>query len=183
MSEKATVDVLVTLKIFDNVAASALYALRDRLGYSRIQSLHRSDYWSLVLHDLDGDRALEAVERVVSKTALFANPNKHRWSTHVNVSLEDLVPREEGTTVAAVLVEDEDDAKAAGVRDALSQRGDLGQMIDVRHGTWWVLHFDGLSREDTLAAVNEIAVTKGRRQGLFCNPHYQRATVLVPERP
>jgi len=183
MTKKNTVNILVTLKIFDNVAASALYALRDRLRCEQIQSLDRSDYWSIQLYDLDEKTAVERIEQVVSRTALFANPNKHRWSIHSNASLVDLLPEKREGSVAAILVEDEDDAGAAELRETLIQRGDLGKRIEVLHGIWWVLHLGNLCPEAARTIAEEIAVTRGRRQGLLCNPHYQRATVLVPERP
>ena len=184
MSERAhpNVTVLVSLKIFDNVAASALYALRDRLGYDRVRSLKRSDYWRLDLPDLREGNAVEVVERVVSKTALFVNPNKHRWTIHLNAEPGDLLSMEESETVAAVLVEEDDDSRAAGVREALLRRGDCGASMEVRHGTWWILYLGDMSCAQARALAEEIAVTRARNKGLFCNPHYQRAVVVVPQR-
>ncbi|MFH1739734.1 MAG: hypothetical protein ABIH23_12050 [bacterium] len=182
MTEKKcpNVTVLVSLKIFDNVAASALYALKDRLGYNQIQSLERSDYWRLHFPDLTEKTALETVERVVSKTALFVNPNKHRWTTHLNVELGDLLPSKATETVAAVLVEEDDDSRTAGIREALLARGDCGTEVEINHGTLWVLHLGNLPHAQAQTLAEEIAVTRARQQGLLCNPHYQRATVIVP---
>jgi len=176
------VTVLVSLKIFDNVAASALYALKDRLGYSQIRSLMRSDYWCLSLPEFRDEEAVEVVDRLVSKTALFVNPNKHRWVIHLNADPADLLPKETEETVTAVLVEEDGDSRAAVVQEALLRRGDCGGRIEVRRGTWWVLYLGDMPSGQARALTEEIAVTRARNQGLLCNPHYQRAVVVVPQR-
>ena len=174
--------VLVSLKIFDNVAASALYALKSRLGYNQIRSLKRSDYWRLYLPDSRDEEAVETTERLLSKTALFVNPNKHRWTIHLNAEPADLLSTGEGETVAAVLVEEDEDSRAAGVREALVRREDCGPNVEVRHGTWWALYLGDIPYPQARALTEEIAVTRARHQGLLCNPHYQRAVVVVPQR-
>ncbi|HPO07545.1 MAG TPA: hypothetical protein PLZ55_02670 [bacterium] len=174
-----TVTMLVSLKIFDNVAATALYALKDRLGYRQIRSLERSDYWRLSLPDLDEKTAVDAIEQIVSRTALFVNPNKHRWEIAANADLIEMVQKSAGGTAAAILVEDEADSRAAGVRDALLAGGNCGSGIEVSHGTLWVLRLGDLPVTEARSLAEEVAVTRARHQGLFSNPHYQRAVVMV----
>ncbi|HOE10163.1 MAG TPA: hypothetical protein PLQ35_01450 [bacterium] len=174
-----TVTALVSLKIFDNVAATALYALKDRLGYHQIRSLERSDYWRLSLPDLDEQTAVETIEQIVSRTALFANPNKHRWEIAADADPTKMVHKSAGETAAAILVEDEEDARTAGVREALLTGGSCGSGIEVSHGTLWVLRLGDLPLAEARSLAEEVAVTKARRRGLFSNPHYQRATVMV----
>ncbi len=180
-TSRPNVTVLVSLKIFDNVVASAMYALRDRLGYDQVRSLSRSEYWRLYFPHLSESEAVSLVDRLVSKTALFANPNKHTWTLHLNAEPENLLPRNGATTLGGVLVEEDDDCVAAAVQESLRRRADCGPKVRVRRGIWWVMDLGETPASQARILAESIAITRARNEGLLCNPHYQQTTIVVSQ--
>ncbi len=163
----------VSLKVPDNTARSALSALQRRMGYSKLSDLDRSDYWQFDFPGLSEDQARSVVEQFAQKTALFVNPNKHRWSVMTDPSNQNGTSTPLNNAQASVLVCDREDGKAEAVFERLMAREESDRPASLAHGVWWDLHFDGASSGEVKQMAEEMAVAESRRQGLFCNPHYQ----------
>ncbi|MBI1390014.1 MAG: hypothetical protein GC154_16355 [bacterium] len=166
----------VSLKVPDNVARSALTALRRRMGYSSLMDLKRSEFWEIEFPDLTPEQAHSTLDRLTRKTAFFANPNKHRWEIeNAGRALNDETehPAMRGAQ-ASVLVCDREDGRAEGTLEALQrQLGGTERPSRLQHGVWWDLYFEGVSADDARRMSEEMAPAVERGRGLLANPHYQ----------
>lgn len=163
----------VTLKVPGNTARSALSALQRRMGYTKLAGLGHSDYWELEFPHLPAEEARQTMERLAQKTALFVNPNKHRWAIQCSEpsNNEDLPPQ--GNAQASVLVCDREDGRAEAVFEALMKREPAERPSRLTRGVWWDLNFDGATKDEIKQMSEEMAVAATRQKGLFANPHYQ----------
>lgn len=173
----------VTLKITDNTARTALYTVKNRLGFFSVKDLRRSDFWEFSFPELTMEQALQAAERLVQKTALFVNPNKHKWrlETADGSIKEQTTATIPASVSAAVLVCDLIDGKAESALDAsraLSPEGE--QPASLIRGVWWDLVFADLPLEEIRQAAEKIALTKSREEGILANPHYQTYQIFYP---
>jgi phosphoribosylformylglycinamidine (FGAM) synthase PurS component len=173
----------VTLKITDNIARSAMYTLKSRLGFPAVMGLVRSDLWEFSFPGLSSQQARQITERLVQKTALFVNPNKHSYrieTADAALSSESKIPLR-GDVSSCVLVCDRIDGKAEETLEAcLSLTDGDEQPAALTRGVWWELTFDGLSEEQIKQSTEMIAVTKSRTEGLLANPHYQTHQIFCP---
>jgi hypothetical protein len=111
--------------------------------------------------------ARERLEALLHRSTQFYNPHKERCA--LRVSATEAAPLRPGEH--AVLVVDRDEARrAAAERWWLHE---TGTAVEVREGTAWALAFDG----DGAGAVEDLALVRGRRHGLLCNPHSQDCRV------
>ncbi len=166
----------VTLKIPDNIALTALHTLRERMEIKSLQTLKRSEFWEIGFSGLSSQQVEQIVEQWARKTALFANPNKHRYTIQVMEKGLDETPSPDYDLQmdSAVLVCDKIDGKAESTLEALNTLADeTGKPTSLRRGIWWDLDFQGLSHEEIQQTTENIAVTKYRMEGLLANPHYQ----------
>ncbi len=163
----------VSLKIPDNIALTAHHTLKTRLGCTSLQALQRSEFWEIQFLGLSPEQAEQILEKWVQKTALFANPNKHRYK---------ILPSEQSITDmesfllekdASVLVCDIEDSKAEGTMEALRGMEEDVNPASLRRGIWWDLQFDEIPQKEIREIVEDIAVTRSRGRGLLSNPHYQ----------
>ena len=192
-----TLILTVSLKIPDNEARSALEALQAKMGLAdSVRDLAREDVWELrVTSDEDasgpqigGDEeraantsdesAVRVLKRIVETTNLFANPNKHRYSLAVGTASQvELEPDQ-----MAVLVSDREGSEGESM--VASLRGlNAGQVVGARRWVRWRVTLGSPpAREDaTLASLlRKIAVADARDGGLFCNPHIEQATAVLP---
>ena len=177
------VRLFVSLKITDNTARSAMYTLQNRLGFSALSGLSRCDFWELAFPGLSSQQALQTTERLVQKTALFVNPNKHRWHMEAaDSSLQEnpVVTLPESVS-ASVLVSDRIDGKAESVLEACEAHTQGAERpVALRRGVWWDLTFSGLDGEALRQAVEHSAVTTSRTEGILANPHYQDCQIFYP---
>lgn len=171
------VHLFVTLKITDNVAHSAYRTIQKRLGIGTLSSLRRSDFWELGYPGLSFQQALQTTERLVTKTSLFVNPNKHDWFQRgTDQPIEELgLNNFNLSSDAAVLVCDREDGVAESTLEALERlAGENSEYPStLRRGVWWDLTFKGLEPSELMEAAEKIAFTQDRHQGLLANPHYQ----------
>ncbi len=175
------VRIYVSLKIPDNIARTALYTLRTRMGYETLRRLDRAEFWEIGFEDLESERIREIVERWVYKTAYFMNPNKHR----VQIDAPERNPQENARIQAredadgSILVCDRIDGKAESTLKALTamcRRNESPAML--RRGMWWDVCFEGLEKDAVHDAVRRMASTTSREEGLFANPHYQDVQIF-----
>lgn len=150
----------------DPEAQSALAVARAHLPAGRaLRSLRR-----VRLFELTGalpERA--AVEDLLHRSIQFYNPRKERCV--VRASRADPAPLMAGERV--VLVFDRD-----GGRRGAAERWwthETGHDIEVREGVAWVLAFEPGASAET--ATEELALLRGRRHGLLCNPHAQECRI------
>lgn len=127
-----TTELLVSLKIPDNVAISALAALH-RMGRD-IKSLERHDYY---LFEFSGDK--KAFERKISQVDLIVNANKHKFRFGI---------ADDGRKKILVQNLEEDTALLKTLRESLAAK----EIKKVEKGTLWVI---GSSDDDS--TVSDIA--------------------------
>lgn len=174
--------IYVSLKITDNIARTALHTCKRRLGFDRIRSLHRAEFWEIAFPGLSTQQARQTVERLVEKTPYFVNPNKHRWhidtfsTNDFNIAIS--VPAHAS---ASILVCDHIDGKAEATLEAIQRitEGDE-RPTRLRRGTVWEVTFDGLNQQETIEAAERLTVTKSRTEGLLANLHYQSYQIFYP---
>lgn len=181
----------VTLKVPDNEARSALEAVRVKMGLAGdVLDLRRDDLWELSLESASEDAAVEAIERLVGSTNLFANPNKHRHTVRAatrspgNAASTRPEDRESASGNAsdgladnevAVLVADRGSAAGDAITGAVRRAGGPG-LASARRWTRWTVTLSRPARvedPDVMALVERIAVARERASGLLSNPHSQ----------
>lgn len=174
------IHVFISLKITDNTARSALYALHQRMGMPHISQLKRWDVWEL---ELDGgqDAAENCVRDWVENTALFMNPNKHHYKIHtVDCPILDAAqPPEFRHSTGSIFVYDREDGHGEAVMHTLQSM--LKPPLSLKrllHGVWWdiTVNQSNVNLKNTL---DSLALTTHRTSGLFANPHYQNAKVYL----
>lgn len=178
------IQVFVTLKVPDNIALTAGHTLQNRMGYRALSSIRRSDFWQLHFPDASAEQARQRCQWLVTRTAFFMNPNKHRWELVVSDR-----PIEEQQTVeslfqadASVLVQDREDGLAETVSQALPRFFSQEERPQsLQRGVWWDLRFDPRPQENFEALIREIALTTERHKGLLANPHYQTYRSFIRE--
>src|SRR3989338_10088068 len=74
----ATVEMFVSLKVPDNVAITAFNALK-RMGYDKLKSLERSDYYRFDIKDNSED-----FKEKISNVDILVNANKHKYNFELN---------------------------------------------------------------------------------------------------
>ncbi|MBD3348695.1 MAG: hypothetical protein GF400_05825 [Candidatus Eisenbacteria bacterium] len=167
----------VSLKTPDNEARSALEALRVKMGLgATVSGLDREDVWEFGL--ADGGRCVGDIKRVVESTNLFANPNKHRCAFKPGAASDVTL----GANQLDILVSDRERAESESILSSLRRLGVRG-VVDARHWVRWrvTLEFSlAPSKPDLSSLIGSIAVANAREGGLFCNPHIERATAVLP---
>jgi len=175
----SNVELVVTLRVTDNEARSALEALRIKMGLSDVVAdLVRDDVWELSVDAADEEAAITLVSDLVDTTNLFANPNKHRAA--VGRPGASGRPLEEDEV--AVLVAERGSTEGAAILRALRGLG-AGAVTDARRWTRWRIRLeDAPDRDDPglLPLVRHIAVTTKRTEGLLSNPHSEVSRVVFP---
>ena len=150
----------IELRSDDPEAVSALAVARAHLPAGRsLRGLRR-----LRLVELRGRLpARERLESLLHRSTQFYNPHKERCA--VRMASADPPPLRAGER--AVVVVDR-----GGARRGAAERWwlhETGVAVEVREGTAWALSFDG----DGAEQVEDLALVRGRRHGLLCNPHSQ----------
>lgn len=155
----------------DPEAASALEVARQQLAAGR----HLARLRRIRLVELDGKLpARERLEALLHGSTQFYNPHKERCV--VRLTADEPAPLHNGERAALVF-------ERGGTRRAAAERWwqhETGDMVTVREGTAWVLAFDAGSEPD---ALEDLALVRGRRHGLLCNPHSQECRLAIDEVP
>ena len=151
----------IELKADDLEAASALDVAKSQLAAGQhLQRLRR-----IRLVELEGRLpARERLEELLHGSTQFYNPHKERCV--VRLSSDDPAPLVPGER--AVLVTEKD-----GTRRPAAERWwehETGDTVSVREGIAWALSFEP-GVDD--ARAGDLALVRGRRHGLLCNPHSQ----------
>ncbi len=179
----SVIQIYINLKIPDNIERTAAYACRNRLGFDFLASLRRTEFWEIDFPGLSSLQARQTTERLVEKTSLFANPNKHRWrldDADRTVGNNGRLSIPSGVS-ALILVCDREDGRAESTLDAIRRMvSENEQPATLVRGTVWELTFSGLQPEAVRDAAEKLAVTVNRSQGLFANPHYQEHRIFYP---
>ena len=148
----------------DPEAVSALAVARAHLPAGRgLKSLRR-----LRLFEIRG--ALpprDQLESLLHRSTQFYNPHKERCALRLSES--EAPPLSPGER--AVMVVDRDGARR-GAAERWWQH-ETGHEVEVREGTAWALGLE----EEAGDAVEDLALVRGRRHGLLCNPHSQDCRV------
>ena len=109
----------------------------------------------------------EQLESLLHRSTQFYNPHKERCALRLSES----EPPPLGPGERAVVVVDREGARR-GAAERWWQH-ETGRAVEVREGTAWALEFEG----ETGDAVEDLALVRGRRHGLLCNPHSQDCRV------
>jgi phosphoribosylformylglycinamidine (FGAM) synthase PurS component len=172
----------VGLKVTDNEARSALEAVQEKMGLrDRVYDLTREELWEITVEAARPADARETVERLVTTTNLFANPNKHKFALEEardSASWASTLADDE----VAVLVADREGTEGDSVLSAIHRIG-VDDVIRVRRWTRWRIRLTEAPRSgdpEALALIRRIGVATGRRDGLLSNPHSQVSRAILP---
>ena len=109
----------------------------------------------------------DQLESLLHRSTQFYNPHKERCALRLaETESPPLSPGER-----AVVVVDREGARR-GAAERWWQH-ETGSAVEVREGTAWALEFE----EEGGEAVDDLALVRGRRHGLLCNPHSQHCRV------
>jgi hypothetical protein len=145
----------------DPEASSALDVARTHLAEGR----HLKDLRRIRLFEIEGRLpARERLEALLHGSTQFYNPHKERCELRMNA--QESPPLRSGER-AVLVVEREGARRGAAERWWLHETGDA---VRVREGVAWALSFDAGAPSQDAA---DLAMVRGRRHGLLCNPHSQ----------
>jgi phosphoribosylformylglycinamidine (FGAM) synthase PurS component len=172
----------VALKVPDNEARSALEAVQEKMGLrDHVVDLNREELWEITVEAETPAAARETVERLVTTTNLFANPNKHKFALEEggdDASWASALADNE----VAVLVADREGTEGTSVLSAIRRIG-VDDVARVRRWTRWRIRLAEPPRSgdpEALALIRRIGVATGRRDGLLSNPHSQVSRAILP---
>ena len=154
----------------DPEAVSALAVARAHLAAGqKLRSLRR-----MRLLELRG-RLPErpALEALLHRSTQFYNPHKERCV--IRTTETDPPPLGVGERVVLVF-------ERGGARRGAAERWwlhETGAPVEVREGVAWALAYDDAGE----AGVEDLALVRGRRHGLLCNPHSQEFRVAEERVP
>jgi hypothetical protein len=154
----------------DPEAVSALAIARERLAAGRtLRGLRR-----ITLFELCGPLGEPSeLETLLHRSKQFYNPNKQRCTVRANRQAVSIVRPDE----RLLLVVDRDGGRR-GPAERWWRHETLAE-VEVREAVVWAMEFAG----EADGLVEELAVLRNRRHGLFCNPHAQRYAVSGAEPP
>ncbi|HKQ57048.1 MAG TPA: hypothetical protein VJY35_04200 [Candidatus Eisenbacteria bacterium] len=163
----------IELRTTDPEAESALGVIRAHTGAGRqVRALRR-----LRLLELAGPLpARAALEALLHRSIQFYNPHKERCS--VRTAASDAAPIDADEQVVLVWERNGERREAA----ERWWRHETGQEIVVREGVAWVLGLEP-GTGNPAQAVEDLAVVRDRRHGLFCNPHAQECRIAAGSPP
>jgi hypothetical protein len=159
---RSTAQAWIELVSADPEALSALDVARDQLAAAR----HLKGLRRIRLVELAGTiPARDRLEALLHGSTQFYNPHKERCA--VRLGKEEAAPLRAGERAVLVF-------ERGGARLPAAERWwkhETGEEVEVREGTVWVLSFD--ETRTTAEEVEDLALVRGRRHGLLCNPHSQ----------
>ena len=174
----------VVLKAAGNEARTALEAVQEMMKLrDRVRDIAREELWELEVVGGTADDARETVERLVTSTNLFLNPNKHKHT------LSDAGTKDAGSWASgldddevAILVADREGTEGESVLCAIRRIG-VDDVVGIRKWTRWRVRLTEPPKSgdpEALALIRRIGVATGRRDGLLSNPHSQISRAILP---
>jgi hypothetical protein len=133
-----------------------------------LAGVERSDLWSLSTR-LQSAQLKELADRLVNRTSVFVNPNKHSWRVWSEGAQVETVSSD-----AWVLVWGAEETEGRRAHAELRGAGFEGQIEKVAKATLWRLSFEEGAKGDALSLAEEMAVALKRERGLLANPHIHR---------
>ncbi len=199
-------DLLVTLKTADLVRETAWLALTGQLGWEgRLAGLTRHRLWRFAVTgpaaaEREAARSLLAAE--IERSADYYNPNKERLEWPAADALGEGEPLALAGPAAATApralpapgtpvwllglwVTDEGGAAPTLARRTAAGLAPSGlELASLHTGSYWELALAAANAEEARRLAADLAISRGRHEGLLLNPHYQEGRLLrVAPRP
>lgn len=178
------IEILVRLATADPWSFTVLDTLRRKLGLAEVVGVVRMKAWHLGFEAVDPRKGREIVDRLLSDTALLANPNRDRWcvrEVREAPPAQNLWRRQKDALDAYVVkVADTGDLVGKSLLRVLNARLGIVEAVDARFSSVWVIE-TGVGEPRSAAVAAEIAVSRSWRRGLLSNPHFQDAQVIKAE--
>lgn len=151
-----TVEMIVSLKVPDNVAITAFNALK-RMGY-KLKELKRADYYRF-----NATGNIENFKKQISNTDILVNANKNKFSFAIEKNND-----KNNYDKINVLVQDVDNG--VGLLLTLKERLGFADIKKLEKGILWTMYFDKKVNGKKIAV--DIAKT------LLMNENYQKYKVV-----
>ncbi|MDP7243814.1 MAG: hypothetical protein QF568_00555 [Flavobacteriales bacterium] len=157
-----TVEMIVSLKVPDNVAITAFNTLKRR-GY-KFKKLERADYYKFDVKD-----KIEIFKEKISNTDILVNANKNKFSFSINNNNnKNKKTKKTNFKKINVLIQDLDNG--SGLLSTLKDRLGFTNIKKLEKGILWTMYFDKKINAKKIA----IEITKN----LLMNEHYQEYKIL-----
>ncbi len=177
----------VRLKVTDLVAQTAWITLTEKMDFAGdLRGMLRYSYWAMEVEGDGPEQVCAAIDREIRMDSAFTNQNKHLYGLSVSgggeeasaggLAVEKDYPRIEGgerVFACDLFVSEQGGGRSAGYASRLNARLDGARVTSMRSGEVWRLLVRAQDKEEAARKVEEMAVTRSRRQGLLLNPHYQ----------
>ncbi|MBN1164223.1 MAG: hypothetical protein JXB45_06570 [Candidatus Krumholzibacteriota bacterium] len=198
---KFWVELWVRLKVVDLVQQTAWMTLTEKLDFNRfLCGLARYSYWGMEVEGLDREGVVREVDRVIRMDSAFTNQNKHFYRLMVrgadaaaaekieergNLNLDrdfPVVPGSGGNNgpihACDLLIREQGGERENGFTARLQTRLPGVTVRGMKAGEVWRILVRSKDKEEAVRLVEEMAVTRSRREGLLLNPHYQRHEIM-----
>jgi|TARA_Y100000310_G_scaffold91835_1_gene89301 hypothetical protein len=157
-----TVEMIVSLKVPDNVAITAFNTLK-RMSY-KFKKLERADYYKFDVKD-----KIEIFKEKISNTDILVNANKNKFSFSINNNNnKNKKTKKTKFKKINVLIQDLDNG--SGLLSTLKDRLGFTNIEKLEKGILWTMYFDKKINAKKIA----IEITKN----LLMNEHYQEYKIL-----
>ncbi len=148
-----TVEMIVSLKVPDTTAITALQTLR-RIGFDKVENIDRSDYYKFYI---EGDS--RKFQQEISKVDILVNANKHSCAFSI----------EKDNSVKILVKNINDDG--SGILSTLNKRLGFRNIKKMEKGILWTLSINA-DEKQALQIADKAA------KELLVNEHYQEYTIL-----
>ena len=165
-----SIEMFVSLKVPDNVAITAFNTLK-RMGYGKLKSLERSDYYKFDIKD-----DAEDFKEKISNADILVNANKHKCSfeldnekTNNKKNNNDFKnQKNEKHKKINVLVQDLDNGSS--LSSTLRERLGFNDIEKLEKGILWTMHFD--------KKANAKKISMDIAKNLLMNENYQKYKIM-----
>jgi len=146
-----TIEMLVNLKVPDNVAITAFNTLKR--NYKELKKLERSDYYKF-----DIKNNVDDFKKQISNVDILVNSNKNKFSFSI----------EKNSNIINILVQDLDNG--AGLLSTLKERLGFKDIKNLEKGILWTMYFDKKAKSEKIS----VDITKN----LLMNENYQKYKII-----
>jgi len=153
MKMEKTIEMIVSLKVPDTTAITALQTLQ-RIGFDKIKGVKRADYYKFLI---EGDE--EKFKNQICKVDILVNANQHSYAFSV--------PKDSNVRI---LVKNINDGES-GILATLKNRLGFKNIKNVEKAILWSMSIDADEKE-----AGKIAEKAARE--LLVNEHYQEFEIL-----
>ncbi len=208
---KTGVELWVRLKVIDLVTQTARMTLAEKLGFGEtLRGLTHYWYWSMDAEGPNARNVVNEIDKAVRLDSAFTNQNKHFYRlmaggkpVHGDLELEKDYPGPDipargpvaeppmgrlagisGPSVFAFdcLVREKRPDREMRFEERLNGRLRGVTISHMKYGEVWRITVSAASRENALADVERMLVSRSRREGLLLNPHYQEYEIVASTR-